>query len=50
MISHGTLDGEIVRTRNDDSVLSFFQDLEAHLRTLELETRRSMKMIRKCYL
>lgn len=47
MISRRTADGEIVRTVNDDSILSFVQDLEAHIRTLEVQMRRSTKTFRK---
>ena len=47
MVSRRTADGEIVRTRNDDSIFSFVQDLEVHIRTLEIQTRRSTKTIKK---
>ena len=47
MVSRKTADGEIVRTRNDDSILSFVQDLEVHIRTLEIQTRRSTKTAKK---
>ena len=47
MISRRTADGEIIRTRNDDSIISFVQDLEAHIRTLETQLRRSTKTVKK---
>ena len=36
MIFHRTANGEIVRTVDDDSILSYFRDLETHVRTVEV--------------
>ena len=50
MISHRTTDGEIIRTIDDDSVRSYVQDLEAHIRALEIQMRRSLKTVQKLHL
>src|SRR4051812_11804678 len=50
MISRRTADGEIIRTIDDDSVHSYVQDLEAHIRTLEIQMRRSLKTDQKMHL
>ena len=41
MISRRTADGEIIRTIHDDSVHSYVQDLEAHIKALEIQLRTS---------
>ena len=48
MVSRRTAEGEIIRTRNDDSVHSFSQDLEVLIRALEIQMCSSMKTIQKC--
>ena len=50
MISRRTADGEIIRIIDDDSVHSYVQDLEAHIRALEIQMRRSLKMVQKLHL
>ena len=50
MISRRTVDGEIIRTIDDDSVRSYVQDLEAHIRALEIQMRRSLKTVQKLHL
>ena len=50
MISCRTADGELIRTIDDDSVRSYAQDLEAHIRALEIQMRRSLKMVQKLHL
>jgi hypothetical protein len=47
MISRRIANGDIVRTLDDDSILSYVQDLETHIRNLEVQTRRSSKIFRK---
>ena len=47
MISRRTADGEIIRTIDDDSVRSYVQDLEAHIKALEIQMRRSLKTVQK---
>lgn len=39
--------GEIVRTRDDDTTASYIQDLEEHIRKLENQMHRGMKNTRK---
>ena len=50
MISRRTADGEIIRTIDDDSVRSYVQDLEAHIRALEIQMPRSLKTVQKLHL
>lgn len=47
MISHRARNGDIVRTVDDDSTLSDVQDLETHVRNLEVQSRRSPKVFRR---
>ena len=49
MVSRRSTEGEIIRTRNDDSVHSFAQDLEVLIRALEIHMRSSMKTIQKLH-
>ena len=46
MVSRRTTNGDIVCTMNEDSVLSYVQDLEAHIRALEIQMHRSSNMFR----
>ena len=50
MISRRTADGQLIRTIDDDSVRSYVQDLEAHIRALEIQMRRSLKTVQKLHL
>ena len=50
MISRRTADGEIIHTIDDDFVRSYVQDLEAHIRALEIQMRRSLKTVQKLHL
>ena len=50
MISRRTAEGEITRTIDDDPVHSYAQDLEAHIRALEIQMRRSLKTVQKLHL
>ena len=50
MISRRTVDGELIRTIDDGSVRSYAQDLEAHIRALEIQMRRSLKTVQKLHL
>ena len=47
MISHRDAKGDIISTVTNDSVLSYYQTLEAHIRTLELRVRRDTKKIKQ---
>jgi len=47
MISYRTANGDIVRTVDDESILSYVQDLETHISNLEVQMRRSSKMFRR---
>ena len=50
MISRRTADGETIRTIDDDSIHSYVQDLEAHIRALEIQMRKSLKTVQKLHL
>ena len=43
-------DGEIIRTIDYDSVRSYVQYLEAHIRALEIQMHRSLKTVQKLHL
>ena len=47
MISHRDRNGDIMRTVDDDSILSYVQDLETHIRNLDVQTRRNSKIFRR---
>ena len=47
MVSRRARNGDIIRTIEDDSTLSYIQDLECLLRKREIQTRRNSKTHRK---
>ena len=47
MISRRARNGDIIRTVEDDSILSYVQDLERLLRNQEIQMRRSSKVHRR---
>ncbi|XP_040253265.1 uncharacterized protein [Aegilops tauschii subsp. strangulata] len=47
MISCRARNEDIVRTVDDDSILSYVQDLETHVRNLEVQSRRISKVFRR---
>ena len=47
MISRRARNGDIICTVEDDSILSYVQDLESHIRNQEIQTRRSSKVHRR---
>nr|XP_020181886.1 sulfated surface glycoprotein 185-like [Aegilops tauschii subsp. strangulata] len=47
MISRRARNGDIIRTVEDDSILSYVQDLESLIRNREIQTRRNSKVHRR---